>query len=230
MTDGALFAGKSFLTGKTLAVFDAYGTLLDVNSAVVRYARDIGGDADAFSGLWRTKQLEYSWVTGLMGRYASFWLLTEHALDYALERYPDIDRALRAALLDAYRSLDAYPDATDTLHTLRRRGVRTAILSNGDASMLAASVSAAGLAEGLDAILSVDPAGIFKTAPAAYEIVLRHFRAIASEVVFFSSNRWDIAGATSFGFDSVWVNRSDLPDEYADLAPVEVIASLSQIA
>jgi 2-haloacid dehalogenase len=207
-------------------IFDAYGTLFDVHSAVGRHMAQIGPDAARFSEVWRTKQLEYSWVLSLAGRYEPFWALTEQALDYAFARFPDVDRSIRPLLLEAYRTLDAYPDVRETLQALKARGLRTGILSNGDPGMLNAAVESAGIRSGLDVILSVDAARIFKTSPRTYELVLQSLSVAAHEVVFVSSNRWDIAGAAAFGFIPIWVNRLGLPDEYEDLAPSAVIASL----
>jgi 2-haloacid dehalogenase len=210
-------------------VFDAYGTLFDVHSAVGRHMAQIGPDAARFSEIWRTKQLEYSWVLSLAGRYEAFWTLTEQALDYAFVRFPDIDRSLRQLLLEAYRTLDAYPEVQATLRALRSQGLRTGILSNGDPGMLNKAVASAQLTEDLDAVLSVDAAHVFKTSPRTYALVLRAFSVDAAEVVFVSSNRWDIAGAAAFGFKPVWVNRLGLPDEYEELAPNAVIPSLDRL-
>ncbi|MGX5776460.1 haloacid dehalogenase type II [Methylorubrum zatmanii] len=224
MTDPDLLAGK------THAVFDAYGTLFDVHSAVARHADRLGAQADSLSELWRTKQLEYSWVHGLMGRYVGFWELTERALDFALAKHPDIDRSHRESLLDAYRALDAYGEVPGVLERLRKRGVKTVLFSNGNAAMLERAVTSADLADRLDAVLSVDPVQTFKTAPDAYRLVLDRLGVARSEVLFFSSNRWDIAGATAFGFDAVWVNRKGQPDEYPDLAPRAVVTSLDAVS
>ena len=141
MSDPDLLAGKSH------AVFDAYGTLFDVHSAVARHAGALGPRAESLSELWRTKQLEYSWVHGLMGRYVGFWDLTERALDFALAKHPDIDRGLRETLLDAYRDLDAYGEVPEVLARLRARGVRTALFSNGNTAMLERAVTSAGLGD-----------------------------------------------------------------------------------
>lgn len=222
-------AQTDLLAGKTHAVFDAYGTLFDVHSAVSRHAGAIGPQAQPLSELWRTKQLEYSWVIGLMGRYTPFWTLTERALDFALATYPDVDPALRETLLDAYRDLDAYGEVPDTLTRLRDAGLKTALFSNGNAAMLERAVASAELGDRLDAVLSVDPVLTFKTAPAAYQMVLDRFGAAREDVLFFSSNRWDIAGATAFGFDAVWVNRKGQPDEYPDLPPRAVVSALDDV-
>jgi 2-haloacid dehalogenase len=164
-----------------------------------------------------------------MRRPAPFWRLTEEALDHALARCPEVDAGLRDDLLAAYRRLDAYPEVPDALARLAARGARTAILSNGDSGMLADAVAAAGLAQRLDAVISVEEAGVFKTHPDAYALIASRFAAPKEDVLFVSSNRWDIAGAAAFGLACGWVNRMRLPDEYADLAPVAVIEDLSAI-
>ncbi|MEE1610099.1 haloacid dehalogenase type II [Microvirga sp. CF3016] len=210
-------------------IFDAYGTLFDVHSAVSRHMAEVGPDAARFSETWRAKQLEYSWVLSLAGRYEPFWTLTEKALDQAFARFPAVDRRIRPRLLEAYRALDAYPEAPDTLRALRARGLKTGILSNGDPGMLNAAVASAGLADDLDTVLSVDAVQVFKTSPRTYELVLQALPVTADEVVFVSSNRWDIAGAAVFGFHPVWVNRLALPDEYRELAPRAVISSLGEL-
>jgi 2-haloacid dehalogenase len=210
-------------------IFDAYGTLFDVHSAVARHMAQVGPDAARFSEIWRAKQLEYSWVLSLASRYEPFWTLTEKALDYAFARFPQIDRSVRQPLLEAYRTLDAYPDVRDTLRALRAQGLRAGILSNGDPGMLNAAVASAGLTGEFDAILSVDAAEVFKTSPRAYELVLQGLSIAATEVVFVSSNRWDIAGAATFGFTPVWVNRLGLPEEYVDLPPRAVVSSLGEL-
>ncbi|GJD61771.1 haloacid dehalogenase type II [Methylobacterium frigidaeris] len=207
-------------------VFDAYGTLLDVHSAVQRHAAAIGPEAQTLSETWRQKQLEYSWVLALCGRYAPFWTLTERALDYALAKHPGVDRGARGDLLEAYKALDAYPEVPGTLGALRRAGLKTAILSNGDTAMLDAAVRAACLGDHLDVVLSVDPAGTFKTSSRAYDLAPERLGVARERIVFLSSNRWDIAGAAAYGFAPVWVNRTGQPDEYPDLAPVRVIPSL----
>jgi 2-haloacid dehalogenase len=210
-------------------IFDAYGTLFDVHSAVARHAGRIGPDATAFSEIWRAKQLEYSWVLSLAGAYEPFWTLTERALDYAFARFPGVDRALRPLLLDAYRRLTAYPEVPTTLDSLRKRGLRTGILSNGDPGMLSEAVSSAGLADYLDAVLSVDAAKVFKTSPRAYRLALSALSLTARDVAFVSSNRWDVAGAAAFGFKAVWVNRLGMPDEYPELAPSLIVPSLREL-
>lgn len=207
-------------------VFDAYGTLFDVHSAVARHREAIGPQADRLSEIWRAKQLEYSWVRSLCGAYRDFAALTAEALDFAAESCGGIADDLRSDLLAAYRQLDAYPEVESTLAALRDRGARLAILSNGTQRMLQDAVAGAGLEGMFAAILSVDDIGHYKTAPQAYALVESHLGVVPSAVSFQSSNRWDVAGAVRFGFRAVWINRKGAPDEYRDLAPIAELASL----
>ena len=153
-------------------VFDAYGTLFDVHAAIARHRAAAGPDADRFSEIWRTKQLEYSWTLTLAGRYADFWTLTERALDYAFARFPSVDRALRPKLLDAYLELDAFPDARAHVGEAQgRAAAKLAILSNGSPPMLEAAVKASGMAGSFDAVFSVDTVRAYKPRPEVYALV-----------------------------------------------------------
>jgi 2-haloacid dehalogenase len=210
-------------------VFDAYGTLFDVHAAIARHRAAAGPDADRFSEVWRTKQLEYSWTLTLAGHYTDFWTLTERALDYAFARFPSVDRALRLKLLDAYFKLDAFPDARTALASLKARGAKTAILSNGSPPMLEAAVNASGMASVLDAVLSVDAVHAYKPRPEVYALVTARFGFKPEEIAFVSSNRWDVMGAAAFGFRPFWVNRSGMPDEYPEHAPLRVVTDLSAL-
>ena len=204
-------------------VFDAYGTLFDVHAAIGRHRSAAGPDADRFSEIWRSKQLEYTWTLTLAGSYLDFWTLTERALDYAFARFPSVDKALKPRLLDAYLELDAFPDARIVLRDLKARGETTAILSNGSPKMLAAAVQAAKI--DLDAVLSVDALRIYKPRLEVYALVIERFKLAPSDVVFVSSNRWDVMGAAAFGFRTAWVNRAKMPEEYGP-APAAVLADL----
>lgn len=214
---------------RPVVVFDAFGTLFDVHSAVARNATSIGPAAARLSEIWRAKQLEYTWTLSLMGRYEPFWALTERALDHALARTPEVEPAVRERLLSSYRTLDAYPEVPATLARLRARGAKTAILSNGDAAMLADAVAAAGIGAALDAVLSVDAVRVFKTDPRTYGLVEAGLGCARGDVLFVSSNRWDVAGAAAFGFSTAWVNRAGAPDEYPDLQPGAVIGDLGAV-
>ena len=210
-------------------VFDAYGTLFDVHSAVRRHMEAVGPDGPRLSEVWRNKQLEYSWIRALTGRYRDFWSLTEDALDFAFAAVPGADRNARDALLDAYRTLDCYEEVPDVLRALREGGARTAILSNGSPGMLRDAVEAAGIGDLLDDVFSVDPLATFKVTSDVYRLATDAYGLEPGDVSFQSSNRWDIAGAVAFGHRCVWVNRTEQPDEYTDLAPSTVIGDLREL-
>lgn len=214
-------------TGVTAFVFDAYGTIFDVHSAVMRHGPRIGPHAQALSDVWRMKQLEYSWVLSLAGRWRNFWDLTEDALDFALARFPDIATSIKPDLMAAYRTLAAYPEARATLLRLRDEGYRTAILSNGETTMLHQAIESAGIGDALDQVWSIDIVEIFKPDPRVYKLATDGFRLPAHALCLISSNRWDVAGATAFGMKAIWVNRAGNPPEYSDLAPVAVVRDLS---
>jgi 2-haloacid dehalogenase len=209
-----------------LFVFDAYGTLFDVHSAVARHAARLGSKADAVSRLWRAKQLEYSWVLSLAGRHRDFWVLTAEALDFALAAEAVDPGPMRADLLDAYLALDAYPEVPEVLDGLRAAGARTAILSNGAPGMLEAAIASAGLDGRLDAVISVEEAGIFKPDARVYDLACRRFGAAPAEVMFQSSNAWDVAGAAAFGYRCHWINRAGAPAEYPGLGPAATLPDL----
>lgn len=189
-------------------VFDAYGTLFDLRSALTTAAADLGAKAEPFGALWRQKQLEYSWLRSLMGKHADFWAVTGEALDYAMAHYGLTAPELRARLMSAYLALKAYPDALTVLTALQERRIPAAILSNGAPSMLAAIVSHAGLRPLLQEVISVEEVGIFKPHPSVYQLAVERLGVPAEQICFLSANGWDIAGAASFGFRAVWVNRT----------------------
>ena len=207
-------------------VFDAYGTLFDVHAAVRKHAVEAGPEGQLLSDIWRTKQLEYSWVRTLMGNYEDFWKLTEQALDFAFAKVPSVDPALRPKLLDAYWHLDCYEEVPRVLRALKEGGARVAILSNGSPDMLDAAVKSAGLDGVLDDVFSVASISKFKAAPEVYDMVTTGWRLYADAVSFQSSNRWDIAGAKKFGFRTVWINRTSQPDEYFDFSADAILPSL----
>jgi len=210
-----------------LYVFDAYGTLFDVHSAVGRHRALVGAEADCLSDIWRTKQLEYTWTRSLMGAYRDFAALTEEALDFAAARCGGISAEARKKLLSAYETLDAFPDVAPTLKALKARGAKLVILSNGTPAMLDSAVRSAGLADLLDTSISVAEVGVFKTDFRVYERVGARYGVAPGAVSFQSSNRWDIAGAVKFGFRSVWINRGKAPDEYRDMRPAATLDGLA---
>lgn len=208
-------------------VFDAYGTLFDVHSAAARLAAEIGPAWERLSEIWRTKQLEYTWVHAATEHRATFWQLTEWALDYAIAASgAEVGNGLRARLLDAYRTLDAYPEVGRVLTRLRDGGARLAILSNGDSDLLERAVMSSGLDGLFVHVLSVADAGTFKPHAIVYRLAVEAFDAPPEAITFCSSNRWDVAGAAAFGFKAVWINRLQRPDEYPEMPPVRVLATL----
>ncbi|HEY3222638.1 MAG TPA: haloacid dehalogenase type II [Pseudolabrys sp.] len=211
-------------------IFDAYGTLFDVHAAIARHRDQVGSDADRISALWRTKQLEYTWTLTLAGHYRDFWWVTERALDYSLALIPGIDESVRAKLLDAYFKLDAFPDARSTLRALKSKGRETGILSNGSPAMLRGAVEAAGIGNDLDAVLSVDTMKMFKPRPEVYRLVTDHFKCKPADVTFVSSNRWDVMAGVSVGFRALWVNRTNMPDEYLDFPAAQTLRDLGSLA
>jgi 2-haloacid dehalogenase len=212
-----------------IVVFDAYGTVFDVHSAVMRAGQALGPQAQAVSDLWRQKQLEYTWVRTLMGRYESFWALTEESLDYALATLAPAQKDLRAALLESYRLLAAYDDVRPVLERLRAKGAKTAILSNGDGTMLEDAVKAASLEALFDGLISIEEIGLYKTAPDAYRLVKGAFGIEANRTLFISSNRWDVAGARLAGLHPLWINRAGRSDEYRDCPPDAILKNLGEI-
>ncbi|MEE4378924.1 MAG: haloacid dehalogenase type II [Candidatus Competibacteraceae bacterium] len=188
-------------------VFDAYGTLFDVHSAVARHRERLGKHADGLSALWRSKQLEYTWLRSLMGRHSDFRQVTQDALDYAFDQFGVEDSALAEALMTAYQQLSCYPEVPSVLAQLKNHGLKLAILSNGTPAMLEAAVSNAGLADLIDPLLSVEAVGIYKPDPRVYQLAVDRLGVSPQAISFQSSNAWDAAGAASFGFRVAWINR-----------------------
>ena len=201
------------MEGIRACVFDAYGTLFDVHSAVAGLRDRIGPKAEELSQLWRVKQLEYTWLRALMDRHADFWQVTGDALDHACARLRVDPGPIRAPLMQAYRSLDAYPEVPAVLERLRRGGLRLAILSNGEPGMLADGARSAGIESLLDAVLSVEEIGVYKPHPRVYRLATDRLGVRDNEVAFMSSNAWDVHGAACFGLRPVWINRLGAPPE-----------------
>jgi 2-haloacid dehalogenase len=210
-------------------VFDAYGTLFDVHSAVQHGGAALGDKAAAVSALWRQKQLEYTWLRSLMGAHADFRQVTRDGLDYALAAHGVEDPALADRLMELYLTLDAYPDVVACLETLRAVGLATAILSNGEPEMLSAAVDSAGLSKLLDEVLSVEEVGIFKPDPRTYQLAVNRLEVPAERICFVSTNAWDAAGAAYFGFRVAWLNRFGQRLEALPGAPAAVIAGLDEL-
>jgi 2-haloacid dehalogenase len=207
-------------------VFDAYGTLFDVHSAVGKHRSRLGEHAEQVSQLWRTKQLEYTWLRSLMGQYRDFWQVTQDALDFAFATYGLTDQALRLDLMQAYLQLDCYPEVTATLQQLKERGYRTAILSNGSPTMLNTAIDHAGISHLIDVTLSVESVGIYKPSPRVYQLAVEQLAVAAHEISFQSANAWDAAGAASAGLRVVWINRFNQQWERLGTVPDAELPSL----
>jgi len=222
------------LTKIKACVFDAYGTLFDVHSAVAAQRQRLGEQADAISATWRGKQLEYTWLRSLMGRHADFWEVTGEALDFALECHGlDIQTAtqsgLREALMHAYLQLSPYPEVNATLATLHDRGFRLAILSNGSPTMLKAAVENAGLQATFETVLSVESVGVYKPDPRVYQLAIDQLALPREQILFLSSNGWDVAGAKCFGFRTFWINRAGAPLDRLGNAPDAILPNLMNL-
>lgn len=218
----------------TTCIFDAYGTLFDVSSAARAAAAEPGREVLAgvwpvLSENWRRKQLEYSWLRAVMGAHCDFWQVTEDGLDWAMEASGLTDAGLRDRLLALYRELAAYPEVPAMLGALKARGLATAILSNGSPAMLVAAARSAGIGGLLDDILSVESVGVFKPSARVYTLVTERFSCRPDQVLFVSSNGWDAAGASAFGFTTVWVNRAGLPVDRLPAKPRYILPDLTTI-
>lgn len=213
-----------------LVLFDAYGTLFDVYSVTSKAEQLFAGSGAALSALWRDKQIEYTRLRGMAGKYKPFWDITIDALQYACEALKlELTEQKQAELLQAYSNLRAYPENASVLQTLKDKGIKTAILSNGNPDMLKIAVRSTNFEHLLDAVLSVDGLRTFKIHSAVYQMGLDHFGVSAADTLFVSSNCWDACGATWFGLPTLWVNRANLPMERLDVLPQRVGRDLNDV-
>jgi 2-haloacid dehalogenase len=220
---------QSLIPNIKACVFDAYGTLFDVHSAVGKYSERLGDIADRVSAIWRTKQLEYTWLRSLMKKHVDFWQVTQDGLDYALDVFNITDNKLRNDLIDAYLHLKCYPEVPDTLAKLKDSGRQIAILSNGSPAMLEAVVKSSGLQDLVQTILSVEMVGVFKPDPAVYQLAVDRLGVEAAEIVFMSANAWDAVGATAFGLRVAWINRFGQQPERLGFQPDTEIKTLDEL-
>lgn len=217
-----------------ICIFDAYGTLFDVMSAARMLANEKAYDkfskySEKVSNTWRIKQLEYTWLRNIMDDYSDFWQITKDGLDFALEESQIQNTQLRNRLLDLYWNLSAYSEARGVLIALKSNNIRTGILSNGSRDMLDSAVKSANLNDNLDVVLSIDKIKIYKPDPKVYQMVLDHFNCTKGDVLFISSNGWDISGASKFGFKTLWVNRNFNPQDRLNFKPWKIVNNLSTI-
>jgi 2-haloacid dehalogenase len=215
-------------------VFDAYGTLLDVDAAAREAAAEPGMEALKENWLpiakgWRERQLRYSWLCSMMGKYDDFWELTIRALDTTLEEHALASNdKVRARLLSLYSELSAYQEVPEVLANLKAAGHRLAVLSNASPSMLVKALDAAGISEWFDELLSVDVLKCYKPTPAVYQLIPERFDCKPSDVTFFSSNNWDVSGAGAFGFKTIWVNRTGVAWDNLPGKPDVIVNSISE--
>ena len=215
-------------------VFDAYGTLLDVDAAAREAAAEPGMEALRENWLpiakgWRERQLRYSWLCSMMGKYDDFWELTIRALDTTLEEHALASNdKVRARLLSLYSELSAYQEVPEVLANLKAAGHRLAVLSNASPSMLVKALDAAGISEWFDELLSVDVLKCYKPTPAVYQLIPERFDCKPSDVTFFSSNNWDVSGAGAFGFKTIWVNRTGVAWDNLPGKPDIIVNSISE--
>jgi len=217
------------INGIKACVFDAYGTLFDVHSAVAKHRHRLGDIADQVSMLWRTKQLEYTWLRSLMGHHADFWQVTQDALNFAFDMHNINDPDLRRNLMEAYLKLDCYPEVPEALSILKGRGFKLAILSNGTPAMLEAAVKNSGIENLIEENFSVEEVGIFKPDPRVYQIAVDGMNVKPEQIVFQSSNAWDASGASTFGFKVAWVNRFGQSEERLPERPDVEIKNLMKL-
>jgi 2-haloacid dehalogenase len=211
-------------------LFDAYGTLFDVYSVGLTAEQLFPGAGERLAQLWRDKQIEYTRLVSMSGRYRPFWELTRNALQFSAQKLGlDLNAAAEERLMNQYRHLSAFPENREVLQALKDRGVPTGILSNGDPEMLAIAVRSAGLADLLDHVLSVHETRRFKTDPAAYQVGVDAWGLPAKDILFVSSNGWDAIGATWFGHTTLWVNRAKAPLERLDVEPTRIGHTLRDV-
>lgn len=215
------------LTGIEACVFDAYGTIFDVSSVARGAEAELGEQWQSLSDLWRSKQLQYSWLRGLSGQYADFWQVTGDALDFAMATLKLEDRDLRQKLMSLYLESSTYPEVPDTLRRLKDGGMKLAILSNGTPEMLASAALNTGIADLFDVILSADGVKTYKPHPAVYQMAPERLHVTAENICFLSSNGWDAYSARSFGFQVLWCNRFNNAPERIPTAPNAEITDLS---
>jgi 2-haloacid dehalogenase len=220
---------NNLLSGIQACVFDAYGTLFDFAAAATRCRDMLGDDVDRLTALWRDKQLQYTWLRAVQGRHADFWQVTGDALDFALETLGIDKPHIRDRLMALYLTLDPFPEVADVLARLKGAGIRTAILSNGSPKMLHAVVESAGLEALLDAVLSVEDAGVYKPHPKVYQLAVDRLSMPASSISFQSSNAWDAYAASAFGMRVVWCNRYGQRRERLPGKPDFEVKSLSEL-
>ena len=209
-------------------IFDAYGTLFDVNSAAEKCKDKIGDKWEGFANYWRTTQLEYTWLRSLMKRHKDFWQVTEDSLDKSMKAYK-IDTSMRNELLDLYKILSPFKEVDEVLKSLKKKKFKLAILSNGTPTLLNQLVKSNNLENMFDDIFSIEKVGIYKPNSKVYDMPIKKYQIQKSEVIFLSANTWDVSGGGNYGYNSIWVNRSQNIFDNLDYNPKYKIKSLLEL-
>ena len=209
-------------------IFDAYGTLFDVNSAAEKCKDKIGDKWEGFANFWRTTQLEYTWLRSLMDRHKDFWQITEDSLDKSIKVF-NIDPSMRNELLNLYKILSPYKEVPETLKTLKEKKFKLAILSNGTPSLLDELVKSNHLDNLFDDIFSIEQVGVYKPSSRVYDMPIKKYNISKSEVAFLSANTWDVSGGGNYGYQSIWVNRNNNIFDNLDFRPKYQITDLNKL-
>ena len=209
-------------------IFDAYGTLFDVNSAAEKCKDKIGEKWEGFANYWRTTQLEYTWLRSLMKRHKDFWQITEDSLDKSMEAF-NIDPKMKDELLNLYKVLSPFQEVPETLKTLKEKNFKLAILSNGTPSLLNQLVKSNNLDNLFDDLFSIEEVKIYKPDSKVYDLPIKKYEIKKNEVAFLSANTWDVSGAGNYGYNAIWVNRNNNIFDYLDYKPNNQIKSLTEL-
>ena len=209
-------------------IFDAYGTLFDVNSAAEKCKDKIGDKWEGFANFWRTTQLEYTWLRSLMKRHKDFWQVTEDSLEKSMNAFK-IDKAMKNELLNLYKALNTFPEVKDVLNKLKEKNNKLAILSNGTPALLNELVKSNNLDNIFDDIFSIEEVGIYKPDAKVYDMPIKKYKIQKEEVVFLSANTWDISGGGNYGYSSIWVNRNNSIFDNLDYKPKDEVKNLNQL-
>ena len=209
-------------------IFDAYGTLFDVNSAAEKCKDKIGDKWEPFANFWRTTQLEYTWLRSLMGRHKDFWQITEDSLDKSMKAF-NIDSSMKNELLNLYKILSPYKEVSETLKALKEKKFKLAILSNGTPSLLNELVKSNNLNDLFDDIFSIEEVGVYKPDSKVYDIPVKKYKIKNDEIAFLSANTWDVSGGGNYGYQAIWVNRNNNIFDNLDYKPTNEIKSLKEL-
>ena len=209
-------------------VFDAYGTLFDVNSAAEKCKEKIGGQWETFANYWRTTQLEYTWLRSLMKRHKDFWQITEDSLDKSMLTFK-IDKSMRNELLNLYKELSTFPEVKTVLEELKKKSIKLAILSNGTTSLLSNLVKNSNLENLFDDVFSIEEVKIYKPDPKVYDIPINKYKVKKEEITFLSANTWDVSGGGNYGYNAIWVNRNNNVFDKLDYTPKYEVKNLKEL-